>query len=115
MPRMVDSVVVFPMPLRPRRVTPAPAPTARSTPNSTRPSPYPASSPLTSSIRAAPLRRRMRRGPSAAFLAEIGAAHLRVAAHRRPAAGSDDTPVNHHRDPVGEREDRVHVVLDQDD
>src|ERR1051325_8182695 len=115
MPRMVDSVVVFPMPLRPRRVTTSPAPTARSTPNSTRPSPYPASSPLTSSIRAAPLHRWMRCGPSAVFLAEIRAATLGVGANRRRSGGGDDTPVNHHCDPVGEREDRVHVVLDQHD
>src|SRR6266851_9668504 len=49
-PMIVERVVVLPMPLRPSSVTTSPESTAKSTPNSTLPSPYPASSALTSSI-----------------------------------------------------------------
>ncbi len=103
MPMIAEIVVVLPMPLRPSSVTTSPARIASSTPNSTRPSPYPASSPLTSSIRPFPLRRDRRGAPPG----------------RRgsPSGGPrrDDASIDQDRDAVGQREDRIHVVLDEDD
>ena len=49
------------------------------------------------------------------LVAEIGALDLFVAADRIGFAGGDDAAVNQNRDAVGEREHRLHVVLDQYD
>src|SRR5712692_11272389 len=47
------------------------------------------------------------------LLAEIGLAHLGIGADRLRGAGRDDAAIDQDRDPVGEREHRLHVVLDQ--
>ena len=49
------------------------------------------------------------------LVAEIGALDLLVAADRRRRARGDDAAVDQHGDAVGEREHRLHVVLDQHD
>ena len=46
-------------------------------------------------------------------LAEIGPAHLRMATHLVGRAAGDDAPIDEHRDPVGEAEHGIDVVLDQ--
>src|SRR5438093_529764 len=107
MPMTAERLVVLPMPLRPSRLTTSPALTAKSTPNKTLPSPYPASSPATSSI-GAPGRR------TGIVLAQVGAAHMRVGADRGWRPGRNDAALDHDGDAVGQREHRVHIVLDQD-
>ena len=45
------------------------------------------------------------------LIAEIGAPDFFVQADRRRRTGGDDAPVDEHGDAVGERENRLHVVL----
>src|ERR1035438_1428177 len=49
------------------------------------------------------------------LIAEIGALDFLIAADLRRPPGSDDAAIDQHADAVGEREYRVHVVLDQHD
>ena len=49
------------------------------------------------------------------LLAEVGLAHLGVGADLLRRAGGNDAAIDQHRDTVGEREHRLHVVLDQQD
>src|SRR5260221_9159911 len=49
------------------------------------------------------------------LFAKIGAFYLFVLADLRRQTGSDDAAVDQNADAVGEREYRVHVVLDQHD
>ena len=58
---------------------------------------------------------RLSHGAHRLLLAEIGLAHLGVGADRVRRAGGDDAAIDQHRDAVGEREHRLHVVLDQQD
>ena len=46
---------------------------------------------------------------------EIGALNFRFGAYRFDRIGGDDAAVDQHRQFIGEAEDRVHVVLDQQD
>ena len=94
-------VVVLPMPLRPSSVTISPSPTSRSTSNSTW---LRAVARLracdASSIRRLPRRDRRRAPP-------------RLSGSRRRVPVAIMLAIDQHRDAVGQREDRVHVVLDQ--
>src|SRR3989442_13638402 len=108
MPMTAERLVRLAMPSRPNRRTSSPAPTAKSTPNKTLPSPYPASSPATSSIR----HQNRRTG---IVLAQVGAAHMRVGADRGRRPSRNDAALDHDGDAVGQREHRVHIVLDQAD
>ncbi len=49
------------------------------------------------------------------FFAEIGLAHLGIGADDVGRARGDHAAIDQHRDAVGEREHRLHVVLDQQD
>src|SRR6476620_7824818 len=100
------TVVVLPMPLRPISVTICPAGIANETPNSTWLRPSVVSTFDSSSSASAIARHRL-------LLAEIGAAHVGVGADRVRLAGCDDPPIDQHGDLVGEREHRIHVMLDQ--
>src|SRR6185437_6103998 len=103
-PMMERTVVVLPMPLRPISVTISPEATVSVRPNRTwlRPS-------LVSMSRTS----RMASGMRGLRLAEISLAHLRVGADRGRAAGRNSAAIDQHGDPVGQREYRLHVVLDQ--
>src|SRR5688572_33370867 len=103
-PMIERTVVVLPMPLRPRRLTTCDAGTSSEMPNSTWLRPYDVCRSRTSS---------MNRSASG-FLAKVGPAHFRVRPDLLGQAGGDDAAVDQHRDAVGELEHRVHVVLDQD-
>jgi hypothetical protein len=46
---------------------------------------------------------------------QIGAPHFWIAADLVDRAGGDDAPVDENGDTVGKCEDRIHVVLDQED
>src|SRR5262249_53031540 len=105
MPMIERMVVVLPMPLRPSSVTTSPRRTSRSTPNSTWLWPYLVSSPSTVSTDVSRV----------ILFAEIGHAHAGVISNLVGGSGRDDAAADQHRDAVGEREHRVHVVLDQED
>ncbi len=49
------------------------------------------------------------------LIAEIGSADFFILADRRWRVGRDDAAIDQHGDAVGEREYRVHVMLDQHD
>ena len=97
-PVMAFTVVVLPMPLRPSSETASPAPMSRSTPCSTCPAPYPASSPRTFSMIAPPPRPDRRRAP----------AHRRgwLPAFRWRSAARPPAP---RRDPPGRRPHPCHA------
>src|SRR6185295_6874224 len=96
---MIERIaVVLPMPLRPSSDTVSPWFTRRENPNRTWLAPYAVSSSRTSSSK---------------LVSKIGAAHVLVGADLGRSAACDDPAVHQHGDPVGEAEDRVHVVLDQ--
>src|SRR5439155_16858102 len=105
---MIDrTVVVLPMPFLPISVTISPGAIASDTPWRMRLDPYPASIPSTSSSSA--INRRLLLGD-----AEVGFAHLYVRPDRLRYVASDDAAIDENRDAIGERKDRIHVVLDQE-
>src|SRR6185436_12486727 len=97
---MIERIaVVLPMPLRPRSETASPWFTRSENPNSTWLAPYAVSRSRTSSSK---------------LVSQVGAAHVLVGADFGRSAACDDPAVHQHGDPVGEAEDRVHVVLDEE-
>src|SRR5262249_38279131 len=126
-PMRVRIVVVLPMPFRPISVTTSPAPTAKLTSNSTCAGPYPACRcsmasksddgrwttddrcPFPSSVLCPPSS--VIRSPH--LVAEIGRRYLRIGAHLLRRAAREHATIDEHRDAVGERKHRRHVVLDQ--
>src|SRR4051812_21040880 len=102
------TVVVLPMPLRPISVTISPAAMSNDTPNSTWLRPYAVSTLESCSSGSAIERHRL-------LLAQIGAAHVGICANCRRLSRRNHAAVDQHGDAVGEREHRVHVVLDQQD
>ena len=107
-PMIERTVVVLPMPLRPISVTISPGAMASDMPNST----------WLQAVAGLDVVDLEQRGVSHArrlLLAEIGLAHLGIGADRLRRAGGDDAAVDQHGDAVGEREHRLHVVLDQQD
>src|SRR5262245_28683804 len=106
-PMIERTVVVLPMPLRPMSVTISPGAMASDMPNSTWLRPEQVSIFATSSSDASAMR--------LLLLAEIGLAHLGIGPDRLRAARGDDAAVDQDRDPVGEREHRLHIMLDQQD
>src|SRR6478735_7037252 len=90
------SVVDLPAPLRPSSATTSPARTSRSTPNSTRARPYPASRPRTSSI------------------AKVDLPDARVSAHLFGRTGGDELTLVQHHDPIGVAENDFDVVLGEE-
>src|SRR6185295_5076403 len=97
-PMIERTVVVLPMPFRPRSVTTSPWFICISIPKSTWLAPYAVSSFSTL---------------SRDFVSEVGATHFRIRPDLFRRVGGDHPPVDHHRDAVGEAEHRVHVVLDE--
>src|SRR5688500_3448263 len=104
-PMIERTVVVLPMPLRPRRLTTCDAGTSSEMPNSTWLRPYEVCRSRTASMNR----------PASRLLAQVGLAHLFVHFYLAGHVRGDDPAVNQHRDAVGEAEYRIHVVLDQDD
>ena len=49
------------------------------------------------------------------MLPEVGAANLRIAANLAHAATGNDPAVDEDGNAIGERKDRIHVVLDEQD
>src|SRR4051812_11930497 len=96
-PMIALIAVERPTPLRPRRLTISPRPTANVTPCRTWLLPYQACMPSTSSMREA--------------RAQVGFAHGGISADLLRRAGGEDPAVDQDRDAVGEPEDHVHVVL----
>src|SRR5688500_14549486 len=97
-PMMERTVVVLPMPLRPRRVTASPSPMLSERSKSTWLAPYAVSrfSTLSSNL-----------------VSQVGAPDLGIGADLPRRSGGDHAAVDHHGDAVGEAEHRVHVVLHQ--
>src|SRR4051794_40387342 len=105
-PMIERTVVVLPMPFRPIRVTISPADTASDMPNSTWLSPYRVSMASTA---------RRCSAMSNLLFAKIRAANLGVGADFSGFTRGDDAAIDQHGDAIGEREHRLHVVLDQED
>src|SRR5437879_3964815 len=102
-PTIERTVVVLPIPLRPIRVTISPGAIASEIPNSTWLNPYEVSR-FSSSMSAGSDMADVR-------VAQIGPPHLGIASDRVRSVRGDDPAMDQHRDPVGEREHRLHVVL----
>src|SRR3982750_4404563 len=94
------------MPLRPSRPSERPAAALKVTPRRTWLSPYRACKSPTA--RSAVVIASM-------AVAEVGQLHRAVAADALGEIARDHLAVDHHRDPVGDPEYRVHVVLDEED
>src|SRR5215470_8425918 len=105
-PMIERTVVVLPMPLRPISVTISPGAMVSEMPNSTWLSPYRVSIASTASS-GSDMRHRL-------LLAEIGLPHLGIGTDRGRIARGDDAAIDQHGDAVGEREHRLHVMLDQE-
>ena len=106
-PMIERTVVVLPMPLRPMSVTISPGAIAER---------Y-AEQDLAQPVAGLDVRDLEQRGAShdRLLLAEIGLPHLRIGPDRLRRAGRDDAAIDQNGDAVGEREHRLHVVLDQQD
>src|SRR5215472_16303249 len=104
-PMIERTVVVLPMPLRPMSVTLSPGATASDMPNSTWLRPYQVSMFDTSSSELSAM--------TLLLLAEIGLPYLSIGPDRLRRAGRDDAAIDQDRDPIGQREHRLHIVLDQ--
>src|SRR5712692_6419835 len=108
-PMIARSVVVLPTPLRPSSAAHSPVRTSRFTP--WRMCSFPIWTWTSSSL------------SIASFLdvvlvllsTEIGFAHAIVGGNLLRAAGCEDRTLRHHRDIVGNLEDDLHVMLDDDD
>src|SRR4051794_20808733 len=108
-PMIARSVVVFPTPLRPSSAAHSPAPTSKLTPCRM------CSLPMWTWTS----RRLSKRGLFDEILVlgppQIGLAHAVVGGDLGGAARGEDLALRHHRDVVGDPEDDLHVVLDDDD
>src|SRR5689334_11308595 len=102
-PMSVRSKVVLPTPLRPRSARLPPSRRVKETSSSTTDSPYPATRPCAS-----------RRSGTGGLIAEIDLAHARVGRDLPGRSLGEDRSGGEHRDPLGEAEDEIHVVLDEE-
>src|SRR5262249_41257984 len=101
-PMIERRVVVLPAPLRPSSTVICPGGTANETSRSTWLLPWNVLSPSTASS-------------MSVEAAEIGLLNVRIAANLCRRALGDEPAEMEHADPIGEVEDDVHVVLDEDD
>src|SRR5262249_33938927 len=104
-PMIERTVAGLPMPLRPMSVAISPGATAGYMPDRPRRRPWQVSMLDASSSE-----------PSAMtllLLAEIGLPHLGIGPDRLRRAGRDDAAIDQHRDAIGQREHRLHIMLDQ--
>src|SRR6476646_8369831 len=101
MPTIELISVVLPVPLRPSSASTWPSASESDMPDSTTASPYPARRPL------------MARRSGIDGLAEIDRLDLGIARHLVRRAFDQHGAVDQYRNPVGEGEHQIHVVLDQ--
>src|SRR3954452_11535426 len=101
MPTIELISVVLPVPLRPSSASTWPSASESDMPESTTASPYPARKPL------------MARRSGIGRLAEIDRLDLGIARHFFRRAFDQHGAIDQDRNPVGEREYQVHVVLNQ--